>query len=154
MNPGGSFSAKSALRDSNPLLLLGRQKCLPLTPKARAGEEGSAHIHLALMKFCLTVTSVIATRIGLEPTTSAVTGRRDNQLRYRAKEYTAKPASGLEPETWCLRNICAANCAIPAYSCPIQDSNLPFSGLRVRCHTARRIGRKCARQDSDLRYTG
>ena len=36
--------------------------------------------------------SHLATRTGLEPATSAVTGRRANQLRYRAlKELISKP---------------------------------------------------------------
>ena len=35
--------------------------------------------------------SHLATRTGLEPATSAVTGRRANQLRYRALKISSKP---------------------------------------------------------------
>ena len=49
----------------------------------------------------------LATRNGLEPSTSCVTGRRSNQLNYRAKYYTDKlcnmvGTTGLEPVTLCL----------------------------------------------------
>ena len=41
----------------------------------------------------------MATRMGLEPMTSAVTGRHSNQLNYRAKMVGA---DGIEPPTLCL----------------------------------------------------
>ena len=41
----------------------------------------------------------MATRIGLEPTTSSVTGWHSNQLNYRAK---LVGVIGLEPMTPCL----------------------------------------------------
>ena len=40
---------------------------------------------------------MIATRMGLEPTTSAVTGRRSNQLSHQAK--LLMELQGLEPGT-------------------------------------------------------
>ena len=42
----------------------------------------------------------LATRKGLEPSTSGVTGRRSNQLNYRAKFLVG--TTGLEPVTPCL----------------------------------------------------
>ena len=46
----------------------------------------------------------VATRKGLEPSTSGVTGRRSNQLNYRATFFTTKMVgtTGLEPVTPCL----------------------------------------------------
>ena len=50
----------------------------------------------------------MATRRGLEPLTSAVTGRHSNQLNYRANVNAGKPAeflvgaNGIEPLTFCL----------------------------------------------------
>ncbi len=43
----------------------------------------------------------MATWNGLEPSTSAVTGRRSNQLNYQAKNIMVV-AIGLEPMTPCL----------------------------------------------------
>ena len=42
----------------------------------------------------------MATSMGFEPTTSAVTGRRSNQLNYEA--IALVEATGLEPVTLCL----------------------------------------------------
>ena len=50
----------------------------------------------------------MATRRGLEPLTSAVTGRHSNQLNYRANVNAGNPAeflvgaNGIEPLTFCL----------------------------------------------------
>ena len=43
----------------------------------------------------------MATRIGLEPTTSSVTGWRSNQLNYRAIFFMVG-TTGFEPVTPCL----------------------------------------------------
>ena len=43
---------------------------------------------------------IVATEKGLEPSTSGVTGRRSNQLNYRAKFLVG--TTGLEPVTPCL----------------------------------------------------
>ena len=49
---------------------------------------------------------ILATRMGFEPTTSAVTGRHSNQLNYRAKNHhkmiNMVEVTGLEPVTPCL----------------------------------------------------
>ena len=49
----------------------------------------------------------MATRKGLEPSTSGVTGRRSNQLNYRARQFRGiwvkmVGTTGLEPVTPCL----------------------------------------------------
>ncbi len=50
----------------------------------------------------------VATRKGLEPSTSGVTGRRSNQLNYRARQFRGIQGAemvgttGLEPVTPCL----------------------------------------------------
>ena len=47
----------------------------------------------------------LATRMGLEPTTSGVTGRRSNQLNYHAMWFPEKKmvgTTGLEPVTSCV----------------------------------------------------
>ena len=44
----------------------------------------------------------VATRKGLEPSTSGVTGRRSNRLNYRATYILMVGTTGLEPVTPCL----------------------------------------------------
>ena len=48
----------------------------------------------------LSYRGIMATRRGLEPLTSAVTGRHSNQLNYRAIIMVG--ANGIEPLTFCL----------------------------------------------------
>ena len=57
----------------------------------------------------LSYRGIMATRRGLEPLTSAVTGRHSNQLNYRANVNMGKSheikmvgANGIEPLTFCL----------------------------------------------------
>ena len=52
----------------------------------------------------------MATRKGLEPSTSGVTGRRSNQLNYRA---ILAGAEGLEPSARGFGDLCSTNRAIP-----------------------------------------
>ena len=54
----------------------------------------------------------LATRRGLEPLTSAVTGRRSNQLNYRTK---LELMAGFGPATSSLPRMCATTCATSAY---------------------------------------
>ena len=58
-------------------------------------------------------TKTFATRTGLEPATSAVTGRRANQLRYRALSETNK-------HKWLL---CHLKAVTTFRACPQRDSN-------------------------------
>ena len=51
----------------------------------------------------LSYRGIMATRMGLEPTTSAVTGRHSNQLNHRAVfNLEMVGANGIEPLTFCL----------------------------------------------------
>ena len=56
--------------------------------------------YLGIEKGSDKISTLLATRKGLEPSTSGVTGRRSNQLNYRAKWVVG--TTGLEPVTPCL----------------------------------------------------
>ena len=56
--------------------------------------------YLGIEKGSDEISTLLATRKGLEPSTSGVTGRRSNQLNYRAKWVVG--TTGLEPVTPCL----------------------------------------------------
>ena len=64
----------------------GQDRTVDLTIFSRAlvPTELPSHYLIVLKKKRVCGHSLLATRTGLEPATSAVTGRRANQLRYRA----------------------------------------------------------------------
>ena len=76
--------------------------CLRPESNQRHADFQSAALPTELQRHM--VIGKVATRKGLEPSTSGVTGRRSNQLNYRATSFTTKMVgtTGLEPVTPCL----------------------------------------------------
>ena len=115
--PGGDFFDKikrmypkihpflwSGLRGSNSLPPPWQGGALPdeLNPHLWCFRTESNHRHGDFQSPALPTElqkHIMATRNGLEPSTSCVTGRRSNQLNYRAKMVGV---TGLEPVTLCL----------------------------------------------------
>ena len=94
----------SGLRDSNSLPPPWQGGALPdeLNPHLWCFRTESNHRHGDFQSPALPTElqkHIMATRNGLEPSTSCVTGRRSNQLNYRAKMVGV---TGLEPVTLCL----------------------------------------------------
>jgi integrase len=75
-------------------------------------------------------TKTFATRTGLEPATSAVTGRRANQLRYRALKISSKPLllvlrapNGIRTRVTAVKGRCPR---------PLDDGDVSRLGNRTR----------------------